>query len=190
MQKIAHGTLGDRTGTRWLVLASFIGIFSYFCLLMAAPSIDTDRWLQAKIELRNAVGAPVGNASLAQLSNGVRVLVQVQGLLPGTYPIHFHSKGKCITPDFRSSRGVFDTHSLGHKTRTDGQPVPPAGLLPALVVKETGIGKLNTLNADVTLRVHNSHSLLRTGGSALVIHAAHSREVIACGVVTRTPVSH
>ncbi|BAC90111.1 superoxide dismutase family protein [Gloeobacter violaceus] len=190
MQKMVHNALVDRPGTRWQGFAVFAGIFGLLCLLlMAVPAIDADRWLQAKIELKNADGLPVGNASLTQLSDGVRVSVQVQGLLPGKYPIHFHSKGKCVAPDFRSSRGVFDTHSLGHKTRPDGQPVPPAGLLPALIVGAAGTGELNALNTDVTLRAHKLHSLLRPGGSALVIHAAHSRQIIACGAVTRTPVS-
>ena len=187
MQKAAQSTLVPRIGTQWQVFAIFTSIFSFLCLLVVVPAIDTDRWLQTEIELRNAVGIPVGKASVTQLSDGVRVVVQVQGLLPGKYPIHFHSKGKCVAPNFRSSHGVFDNHSLGHKTRIDGQPIPPAGLLPTLVVGAAGTGELDALNTGVTLRAHNLHSLLRPGGSALVIHAAHSRHIIACGVVTRTP---
>src|SRR5437667_8918410 len=50
------------------------------------------------IELMNAQGKPIGHASIAPESGGVRLRVDVTGLAPGSHGIHFHDVGKCGAP--------------------------------------------------------------------------------------------
>jgi superoxide dismutase, Cu-Zn family len=144
---------------------------------------EPDQAVPITTELKNAAGQIVGHVTLTQQEAGVRVAVQVQGLRPGTYPMHFHMVGKCDPPDFTSSGGVFGS-PMGHAVDESGQPHPPEGDLPPLTVRPSGRAKSTMLNPHVTLWPDRVNSLLPPGGTALVIHAARSNKIIACGVIT------
>jgi Cu-Zn family superoxide dismutase len=134
-------------------------------------------------ELKNATGQIVGHVTLTQQEAGVQVAVQVQGFLPGMYPMHFHAVGKCAPPDFTSSGGVFGS-PMGHEVDEHGQPHPPEGSLPHLTVRPGGHAKATMLNPHVSLWPDRSNSLLHPGGTALVIHGARAKKIMACGVIT------
>jgi superoxide dismutase, Cu-Zn family len=161
-----------------------MGVLGLLLSLSPCPGAqEPDRAVPITIELKNAAGQIVGHATLTQQEAGVRVAIQVRGLPPGTYPIHFHTVGKCDPPDFTSSGGVFGSH-MGHETDEHGQPHPPEGSLPHLTVRRGGSTKQSMLNPHVALGPDRVNSLLHAGGTALVIHGAHSKKVIACGVIT------
>jgi Cu-Zn family superoxide dismutase len=166
---------------------ALVGVFGFLVSLSPCPGAqEADRAVPITTELTNAAGQIVGRVTLTQEAAGVRVAVQVRGLPPGTYPMHFHAVGKCDPPDFRSSGGVFGS-PMGHETNESGQPHPPEGSLPPLTVRPGGSAERTVLNPHVTLRPDRGPSLLHPGGTALVIHGARSRKVIACGVITAEP---
>jgi len=168
-----------------LCLQVLIGALGLLLSLSMPPWAAEPDWaLPITTELKNANGRRIGHATLTQQEAGVQVAVQVKGLPPGTYPIHFHMVGKCDPPDFTSSGGVFGSPQ-GHGTDESGQPHPPEGNLPNLTVGPDGSAKREMLNHHVTLRTSGLNSLLHPGGTSLVIHGARSKKIIACGVIAR-----
>jgi superoxide dismutase, Cu-Zn family len=166
------------------IIQVLMGVLGVLLSLSPYPSAqEPDRAVPVTADLKNAVGQIVGHVTLTKLEAGVRVAVQVHGLPPGTYPIHFHAIGKCDPPDFTSSGGVFGS-PMGHEVDESGQPHPPEGSLPHLTVRSGGIAKTTMLSPHVTLWPDRANSLLRPGGTALVIHGARSKKIIACGVIT------
>jgi Cu-Zn family superoxide dismutase len=164
------------------VLISALGLL---LSLSTRPCANESDWsLPITTELKNADGQIVGHATVTPQEAGVRVAVWVKGLLPGTYPIHFHTVGKCDPPNFTSSGGVFGS-PLGHMVDESGQPHPPEGNLPNLTVGPDGSANSEVINPHVTFWTTRFDSLLHPGGTSLIIHAAHSKKIIACGVIAR-----
>ena len=81
------------------------------CAGMVTPS-NTDN--TARAEMKTAGGQPVGAATLTQVSNTVRVVLEVQGLPPGQHGVHVHTVGKCDPPDFNSAGSHFNPLSREH----------------------------------------------------------------------------
>jgi Cu-Zn family superoxide dismutase len=163
---------------------ALVGVFGLLLNLSPCPGAkEPDRAVPITTELKNAAGQIVGHATLTQQEAGVQVFVQVQSLPPGTYPMHFHAVGQCAPPDFTSSGGVFGS-PMGHEVDESGQPHPPEGSLPPLTVRPGGRAKSTMLNPHVTLWPDRANSLLHPEGTALVIHAARSKQILACGVIT------
>jgi superoxide dismutase, Cu-Zn family len=161
-----------------------MGVLGLLLGLSPCPSAqEPDRAVPVTTELNNAAGQIVGHVTLTQQEAGVQVVVQVRGLPAGRYPMHFHAVGKCDPPDFTSSGGVFGS-PMGHEVDESGQPHPPEGSLPHLTVRPGGIAKTTMLNPHVTLWPDKVDSLLHPGGTALVIHGARSKKILACGVIT------
>lgn len=78
-------------------------------LVAAAASAQT-----ATAELRNAQGAVVGNATLTEGPQGVRLQVTVSGLPPGRHGFHIHAVGTCDPPNFASAGGHFNPDGKHH----------------------------------------------------------------------------
>src|SRR5262245_6341675 len=76
---------------------------SVLAALLPAPPPPTT----ATAELRDLEGKIVGNATLTQMSDGVRLVVDARGLPPGEKAVHFHETGRC-EPPFSSAGGHFD----------------------------------------------------------------------------------
>jgi Cu-Zn family superoxide dismutase len=144
---------------------------------------------EAKAELKNAQGRAVGEATLAQTSDGVRIKGTITGLRPGTHAFHIHEVGKCEAP-FESAGGHFNPMHKQHGT--DNPQGPHAGDLPNIQVSDTQPVKIDVVARGVSLD-GGSASLFDADGSALVIHAAaddnktdpagNAGERIACGVI-------
>jgi superoxide dismutase, Cu-Zn family len=166
------------------VLIGALGLL--LSLSTRAWAAEPDWALSITTEFKNAEGRRIGQATLTQQEAGVQVAVQVKGLPSGTYPMHFHTVGKCDPPDFTSSGGVFGS-PMGHGVDESGQPHPPEGTLPNLTVGPDGSAKRVMLNPHVTLRTSGVDSLLHPGGTSLVIHAARSKKILACGVIVSQP---
>lgn len=143
--------------------------------------------------INNAKGEQVGDLNLTQEDKGVRVIVNLTKLPPGTYAVHFHENGNCVAPEFKTAGDHFNPGKTPHGFETKGGP--HAGDLRNIVVGSDGLGHLDELNMHVTLR-DGDNSLLRKGGTAVVIHekaddyksqpAGASGKRIACGEI-KTP---
>ena len=146
----------------------------------------------ATVELRDLEGKIVGNATLTQMSDGVRLVLDARGLPAGGKAVHFHDAGRC-EPPFSSAGGHFNPERKRHGLlNPDG---PHAGDLANIRIGADGAGRLETMDYRVSLDPGTS-SLFDTDGTALVIHAGpddfstdptgNSGAPIACGVLSRT----
>lgn len=152
--------------------------------------------------LVTAEGVPAGTATLQSVQGGVEIVLEVQGMAPGTHGFHIHEKGECgpstdasgKTVAFGAAGGHFDpynTHTHGHPGQSPQQV--HAGDTPNLVVDASGRGTLRHTNTGVTL----TPGLYSIAGRSLVVHASpddyqtnpagNSGPRIACGLILMTP---
>jgi len=146
----------------------------------------------AGVTLRNATGRVVGSAVFLQESDGVRILLDLRDLTPGTKGVHIHAVGRCDPPSFESAGPHFNPTKAQHGS--ENPKGPHAGDLPNITVEATGQGHLEVTNSRVTLE-SGPTSLFGAAGSALVVHedpddmrtdpAGNSGARVACGVVVR-----
>ncbi len=145
----------------------------------------------ATVKVMDAKGAEVGILTLTQQDKGVLLQFDGHGLPPGEHGIHFHEKGSCIAPDFKSAGGHLNPGGKGHGFDEKGGH--HAGDLHNLNVNADGTTHYKELNADVTLEHKKPNSLWTESGTSLVIHAktddymsqpaGNAGDRIACGVI-------
>jgi Cu-Zn family superoxide dismutase len=144
------------------------------------------------ISLVNAKNQVVGTAILSEVLRGVKIEITASKLSPGKHGIHLHETGKCEGPDFKSAGSHFNPSGQAHGF--DQASGPHAGDLPNLVADAKGNAHAEMFDPNVTLD-QGTASLLKGGGTALVIHAkadddhsqpaGESGDRIACGVIKR-----
>lgn len=147
----------------------------------------------ARATLMNAAGQPVGTATLSQTATGVQVDLQAAGLPAGTHAFHLHETGRCDPPDFKSAGGHFNPTGKQHGFQVPGGP--HIGDMRNVNVEPDGTVSAERTLDGATLRGNDSTSLLRPGGTALVMHmkpddyksqpSGDAGDRIACGVVRR-----
>jgi Cu-Zn family superoxide dismutase len=157
------------------------------CTAVLQPTPTT-----AGAELKNARGQVVATAMLAQVPDGVRIVMNVSDLPPGEKAVHIHKVGRCDPPAFASAGEHFNPGKMAHGLLNPSGP--HAGDLPNLRVEADGTGRLETFNERVTPGA-GWNSLLDDDGSALVIHSApddhrtdptgNSGSRLACGVIIK-----
>lgn len=143
----------------------------------------------ARVQLRGATGASMGEATLQETPSGVLLSADLSGLPPGTHGIHLHAVGKC-EPDFAAAGPHFNPGNKAHGVRNPAGK--HAGDLMNIHVPETGALRVDLLMPDVTLS-RGPSALMDADGASLVIHAladdystdpaGGSGPRIACGVV-------
>jgi len=161
------------------------------CRLPYIPGV-TSPLPAAGVTLRDSSGRVVGSAVLLQRGGGVRILVDLKGVTPGTKAVHIHEVGRCDPPSFESAGAHFNPTKAEHGTANPRGP--HAGDLPNITVDATGQGHLEVTASRVTLE-RGRASLFGADGSALVVHAGpddmrtdlegNSGVRVACGVIVR-----
>ncbi|WP_210469851.1 superoxide dismutase family protein [Sporosarcina sp. 6E9] len=152
---------------------------------------ETDEIEAVKVDLIDANEESVGTVELTEEENGVLVNVKAENLPEGPHGFHFHEAGKCEEPDFESAGGHFNPTESEHGLETEKGP--HAGDLPNLEVGKDGKVEEEFVAEHVTLKMGEANSLLKEGGTALVIHAGaddgktqpsgDSGDRIVCGVI-------
>jgi superoxide dismutase, Cu-Zn family len=143
------------------------------------------------VTLRDDAGRTVGSALLSPTAEGVRVVLNTNGIPAGVHGVHVHQNGVCEGPDFTTAGGHFNPANRQHGTENPAGP--HAGDLPNLTVGADGRGSMNGVAPGVTLTGAGATSLRKDGGTALVVHASaddyrtdpsgNSGARIACGVI-------
>lgn len=136
------------------------GLFLSAMLAWSAPQ-------EYKYEVKNAKQEVVGHLTLTPLATGVKLNLEVKGLPPGERAVHFHENGSCVGPKFESAGGHFNPKK--HEHGFDSRKGPHAGDMPNIVVGKDGHAKIEFINTMVRMG-KEKNSLLKTGGTALVIH--------------------
>jgi Cu-Zn family superoxide dismutase len=144
------------------------------------------------VELIGRDGRALGVARLEPAGQGVRVSVRVSGLTPHQeHGIHLHAIGQCALPDFQSAGAHFNPDGRQHGL--DNPHGPHAGDMPNLRADAAGVADTTIVAPFASLLPGAANSLLRAGGTALVVHAqpddqrtdptGNSGDRIACGVI-------
>lgn len=132
----------------------------------------------------------VGQAVFTQDGDGVRIELALHGLPPGSHGVHIHEGGECAAPGFESAGGHFNPFEKEHGL--SNPKGPHAGDLPNIQVGANGAYH-GTLSARFVTLGPGRHSLLKPGGTSIVIHAnpddhrsqpaGNSGARIACGSI-------
>jgi superoxide dismutase, Cu-Zn family len=162
--------------------------------LLGAIGCRDDGEARATARLVDTNGRELGTATFRAIDEGVLVTIEAQGLPPGVHAVHVHERGECAPPSFESAGDHFNPFAKGHGfADEDGAH---AGDLENLVADDAGkvhalrVVKGATLDRNAAT---SAPSLLRAGGTALVIHvdpddyrsepAGNAGSRIACGVI-------
>jgi len=143
-------------------------ISRFLSLALASVPIAFAATKSMQVELKNTEGKNVGTATLTELKQGVKIELHARDLTPGEHAFHIHEKGECKGPDFKSAGDHYAPQK--HKHGFDVSNGPHAGDMPNIIVGQDGVGLAEMINTNVTLS-KGPKSLLKEGGTALVIHA-------------------
>ena len=166
-------------------------VFCAFCLY-AGTTHAMSHGMKARAEIKDASGKSVGTATFTEQKDGVKLKLKVSGLTAGKHGFHIHETGTCTPPDFKSAGGHFNPFKKQH-----GMENPAgkhAGDFPNLEVKEDGAAQITVIATGATLK-KGPASLLKPGGTAIVIHAdpddyktdpaGNAGARVACGVIVK-----
>ncbi|SFA96472.1 superoxide dismutase, Cu-Zn family [Lentibacillus halodurans] len=156
---------------------------------MSNLSEDTDK---LEITMYNKDKEKVGTATFRSVYTGLNVTLDASNLPPGTHGFHIHENGICEAPDFESAGSHYNSTDAKHGF--DHSEGPHAGDLPNIEVDQDGNVVADVTADMVTLKKGQENSLLKQGGTALVIHSeaddyksqpsGDAGNRIACGVIS------
>ncbi|MDW0114278.1 superoxide dismutase family protein [Sporosarcina saromensis] len=178
-----------------------ITLLAISTLLVSAGCVKSDKKVPVSGEqmkaivspLINTEGVTIGEVSLVQEADGVAIHVEAENLSPGVHGIHIHETGICTAPDFKSAGGHFNP--TGKEHGFDNPKGFHLGDLPNIEVNEQGKVSRQLISPKVTLKPGMENSLLKVGGTAIVIHekeddyktdpAGDSGDRVACATITQ-----
>lgn len=117
----------------------------------------------------DANGRNVGSARLTETANGVLIDAKLRNIAPGWHALHFHERGECKTPDFKTAGEHYNPHGDRHGVMDDKGP--HAGDLPNFFVGDDGTARIQLVADALSLRDGDA-ALAGADGAALMIHAA------------------
>jgi Cu-Zn family superoxide dismutase len=173
---------------KWRILSvlSILAVLAWGCGSSSSPPT-------AKATLVNPQGQKVGEATLTQTPEGVKIELVAENLPPGVHAFHIHDKGDCHAHDFMTAGGHFNPFQKEHGFKNPKGP--HAGDLPNITVGPDGKAKVEVMAKLVTLKAGEKNSLFQPGGTSLVIHAdpddymtnpaGNAGARIACGPITK-----
>ncbi len=149
-----------------LALAALFAVAGFAAASAQTPPVTRT------VDLKNAVGATIGQVQLWGAPGGVVIRVTARGLTPGWHGLHLHETANCSPATFTAAGahvGHTPTGQHGLLTPTGGE----AGDLPNFYVGPNRQGASEMFTTRVTLsRGGETPNLLDADGSALVIHAS------------------
>ena len=162
--------------------------------LAAVTAASAGELLRATAKLKDAQGVTVAHATLIGKRNGVLIQIEISNLQAGTYGFSIHERGTCRGSTFKSAGEHFNPSGAKHGFKDPKGPHD--GDLWNVEVPAGGSLRMEQYNARVTLEEGREDSLLREGGTSLIVHAKRddyrtdpsgdAGSGIACGVITKT----
>ena len=159
-------------------------------LIAASPALAQS---VATAVVKAGDGKDAGVVTVTEAPRGVLLKLELKGLTPGWHAVHFHEKGDCGTPDFKSA----GAHVHSAATTVHGLLNPDAndnGDLPNIFAGPDGSATAEIYSTLVSLKGAGERpALLDADGSSIVVHANpddHKTQPIggagarvACGVI-------
>lgn len=163
---------------------------SLAALLAAGPALAQTA---ATAAMKAGDGKDAGVVTVTEAPHGVLLKLELKGLTQGWHAVHFHEKGDCGAPDFKSAGAHVHTAA----TTVHGLLNPDAndnGDLPNVFAGADGSATAEVYSTLVSLKGAGGRpALLDADGSAIVVHASpddHKTQPIggagaraACGVI-------
>lgn len=173
-----------------VLVASVLGVAASCGGSKTSAQSEPER-TEAVAEMRDASGQAVGKARFKNGPGGVTLEAEFSHLPPGVHALHIHESGSCEGPKFTSAGGHFNPTQRQHGMENPSGP--HGGDLPNFTVDSSGAARIPSQGLRVNLTPGSPSSLLKPGGTALVVHAGPddnktdpagaSGDRIACGVI-------
>lgn len=182
----------NRKLSRPLSTFSIILLSLIFSAISLGKAPDKSKSKSLITILRDSKGNELGTAELSPISNGVKIKLDLKGVPPGKHGFHFHEKGLCETPDFKTAGNHFNPERKEHGTHNEKGP--HVGDLPNIEANSEGRIQAEFVSLSATLDQSNK-TLLQKGGTSLILHekeddlksdpSGNSGARIACGVIKK-----
>lgn len=92
-----------------------------------------------------------GKVTFTQEADGVKVVADVEGLMPGKHGIHIHEKNDLSKPDLSSAGGHFNPGGAEHHHSGPDDPKRHAGDLGNIEADQNGKGHLEMMSNELSI---------------------------------------